>query len=273
MTSAFAYQRPCRLLLLAGALLVVLTASPSWAARPFLVTEPADPLDKGQTRLETGELYQQFSNQNHLSSWTTTLTSGILNDLDFEADVPILFAEAGSAAEDGLGDVTMKFKLRWLRAREGWPVSLATQLIAKLPTCDKSRLATFNPSCTGKTDVGIVGIASKTYRSVTVHLNGGYTVVGGTTVFGTPPRRHALRDALSYSLGFDYAVAAMPVRLIAEVAGRTSADPADSIQPLTGYIAAAYLVNQSITLDVGTGRGLTSSAPQFVIDGGLTIHF
>jgi hypothetical protein len=203
------------------------------------------------------------------------LTDGILNDLDFEVELPVLFFQSGSAGENGLGDVNLKLKARLLRAREGRPVTLATQLHIKLPTCNRDRLAAFNPSCTGKTDLGVTGIASKTYRSVTVHLNFGYAMVGGDTVVGTSTVTVRLRDTLSYSLAFEYLLPQLPLTLSAEISGHTSSDPNDFLHPLTALAAASYHVNQAASFDLGVGRGLTntSSSPAFVISAGLEYLF
>lgn len=248
--------------------------STAWAARPFFATEQADPIEKGKTRFETGFLYRQFSSDDRLSSLVLELTNGMLNDLDFEVEVPVLFLQSGSSAENGLGDVNLKAKIRWLRAREGRPVSLATQFVLKLPTCNKDRLSAFNPSCTGKTDVGIIGIASKTFRSLDVHMNLGYMVVGGKTLVSPlVMQTRPLRDTLSYSLGFAYTDRSQLWRFIAEIAGNTSSNPADSIHPLTAFIAATYALNEQVTLDAGLGRGLTNSAPRLVASAGLTIRF
>lgn len=248
-----------------------------WAARPFLSTERADPVEKGQTVLETGFLYQQFSSNDHLSMLLMELTDGIINDLDFELEVPVLFFQSGNSGENGLGDVNLRLKARLLRAREGRPVTLAVQLNVKLPTCNKDRLSAFNPSCTGKTDLGVTGIASKTFRSVTVHLNFGYTMVGGdTAVPGNPPvNTRSLRDTLNYSLAFEYLMSQAPLTLSAEVSGHTSSDPSDSLSPLTGLVAASYHLNQDASFDLGVGRGLTntSSTPAFVISAGMEYRF
>ncbi|MEW6325747.1 MAG: transporter [Nitrospirota bacterium] len=256
-------------------LAVLAIGSPVSAARPFLATEQADPIEKGSTRLEAGFLHRQFSNDDRLSSLLLELTNGMLNDLDFEVEAPVLFLQSGSSAENGLGDVSLKTKIRWLRAREGRPVSLATQFVLKLPTCNKDRLSAFNPSCTGKTDAGVVGIASKRFRSVDVHVNAGYTMVGGKTIVGpASARTRSLRDALNYSLGFVYNVTRWPQwTALAEIAGHTSTDPADAIHPLTGLIAVSYALDPAVTLDAGIGRGLTSSAPQLVGSAGATIRF
>jgi hypothetical protein len=248
----------------------------SWAARPFLATERADPVEKGRTVLETGFLYQQFTSEDHLSMLRLELTDGILNDLDFKVEVPILFFQSGSAGENGLGDVNLKLKARLLRAREGRPVTLATQLHIKLPTCNKDRLASYNPSCTGKTDLGITGIASKTYRSVTVHLDFGYTMVGGDTAVGNPPTgTRPLRDTLNYSLAFEYLLSQLPLTLSAELSGHTSSDPNDSIHPLTALAAATYHPNETVSFDLGVGRGVTNAgtSPAFAISAGMVFNF
>ncbi len=256
---------------------VELVEPPSgWAARPFLATERADPIEKGQTVLETGFLYQQFSSNDHLSMLLLELTDGILNDLDFELEVPVLFFQSGSAGENGLGDVNLKLKARLLHAREGRPVTLSAQFNVKLPTCNKDRLSAFNSSCTGKTDLGVAGIASKTFRSVTVHLNFGYTMVGGDTAVGSPPvSTRSLRDTLNYSLAFEYLLPQLPLTLSAEISGHTSSDPNDSLHPLTGLVAASYHPNEMVSFDLGAGRGLTntSSTPAFVISVGMVTRF
>lgn len=249
---------------------------PGWADRPFLATERADPVDKGQTVMEAGFLYQQFSSNDHLSMLLLELTDGILNDLDFEVEVPVLFFQSGDSGENGLGDVNLKLKARLLHAREGRPVTLSTQLRVKLPTCNKDRLSAYNPSCTGKTDLGVVGIASKTYRSVTVHLNFGYTIVGGDAVVSqTSTQTRPLRNTLNYSLAVEYAVVAISPQwhIDGEIAGQTSSDPAESIFPLSVLLASTYTLNRIVTVDAEIGKGLTSSAPQLIAGIGATIHF
>jgi hypothetical protein len=249
---------------------------PGWADRPFLATERADPVEKGLTVLETGFLYQQFSSSDHLSMLQLELTDGILNDLDFEVEVPVLFFQSGGSGENGLGDVNLKLKARLLHAREGRPVTLSTQLTVKLPTCNKDRLSAYNPSCTGKTDLGVTGIASKTFHSVTVHMNFGYTIVeGDAVVSSSSTQTRSLRDTLNYSLGVEYVMTSVSPQLeiAGEVAGHTSVDPADSIFPLAAQLAATYMVNHVVTADVEIGTGLTSTAPRIITGIGATIHF
>jgi len=250
--------------------------APGWADRPFLATDRADPVEKGQTVLETGFLYQQYLSNGRLSMLQLELTDGIINDLDFEVEVPVLFLQSGDSGENGLGDVNLKAKARLLHAREGRPVTLALQLNVKLPTCNQDRLSTFNPSCTGKTDVGMTGIASKTFHSVTVHLNFGYTFVGGDVAVSTSSTyTRALRNTLNYSVAIEWPVPAVSpqFKITAEVAGHTSSDPADSIFPLAGDIGATYTLNQVVTIDAELGKGLTSSAPRLIAGAGVTINF
>ncbi|HUJ79528.1 MAG TPA: transporter [Nitrospiria bacterium] len=250
-------------------------SAPAWADRPFFVTDRADPVDKGQTRLETGYLYQQFSSSDNLSMLLLELTDGILNDLDFEVEVPVLFLQSGNSGENGLGDVNLKAKARLLHAREGRPVTLSAELTVKLPTCNKDRLAAFNPSCTGKTDLGVTGIASKQFHSVMIHLNVGYTIVGGDAVVPSTTQTRSLRDTVSYSLAMEYPVVAVSplFELEAEIAGHTSADPADSIFPLTGLLAATYTFTHVVEADLEIGTGLTNTAPRLIAGAGATIHF
>jgi hypothetical protein len=271
------FRRLCVPWLMAACLGGVLgLPAPARADRPFLATDRADPVEKGLTELEGGFLYQQFSSSNNLSMLMLELTNGILNDLDFEVEVPILFLQSGNSAENGLGDVNLKAKARLLRAREGRPVTLSMELTVKLPTCNKDRLSAFNPSCTGKTDLGLTGIASKTFQSVTVHLNAGYTIVGGDTVVSpSSTETRSLRNTVNYSLAIEYPVPALlpGLEFSGEVAGHTSSDPYESTWPLTGELAATYTFNPVVTADVETGMGLTNSAPVFVVGAGATIHF
>jgi hypothetical protein len=255
-------------LLGAAVWLSVVEPRQAWADRPFIATDRADPVEKGQTRFEMGVLYQQFSSNEHLSTLLIELTNGMLNDLDFEVEVPILFMQANSPAENGLGDVTLKAKVRWLRAREGRPVSLATELMVKLPTCNKDKLSEFDPVCTGETDVGFIGIASKSFHSVDVHLNVGYTIIGNTPSTDPP-----LRDTLNYSLGFEYPVPSLPLNVTAEIAGHTISDPTESIQPLVVLFGLSYRARELLVFDLGLVKGLTNSSPDFALTGGVTYQF
>ena len=246
-----------------GGMLIEPTAS--IAARPFLTTEEADPVEKGQSRFELGIHFQRFSLDDLLTVMQLEVTNGMLNDLDFEVELPILFLQSGGSGQNGLGDVKLKAKVRVVRAREGRPVSLAVQVIVKLPTCDDKNT---RPACTGKTDVGLLAIASKSFRSVDVHLNVGYTFIA------TPSSPAAeLRDTVNYALGFDYPLESIPMHLYAEVTGQTSSDTSEANHPLSVFAGMDYEVLEGLAFDFGLEVGLTSPRPQIGASGGLTYLF
>lgn len=212
-------------------------SSPVFALRPFLNTDSAIPLEKGESYLESGFLYERYSsnfaNDYQLSA---EISFGLLTNLEFEVEIPYYILKTDNIDNNGgLGDVYLKLKLGLLKAREAIPLSLATQLVIKLPTCNEDRLQDPvdkrpNRACTGETDVGFVGLATKEFASVTVHLNFGYFIIGD-------PPGVSMDNVFRYSLGIqDHSILPRAFTPMVELAGETQQRPSIDSAPLSVLI-------------------------------------
>jgi hypothetical protein len=248
--------------------------APLYASRPFLATEKAAPIERGTSRLEMGYEYARISGTDTRQTVLFELTHGLLNNLDFEVEVPVIFADTNNNSDAGLGDLRLKSKVRFLKGREANPLSLSGQLAIKFPTCDKDKGAIsglipggLTPGCTGETDVGLLGIASKTFSPITVHLNLGYTFVGN------PPAR-TLDDVFSYNLAFEYDTALHGLTLLAELMGEVNRNiPFSGQDPLAFLYGATYEVIPNLSVDGAFSAGFTEGSPDYTFTVGLAYYF
>jgi hypothetical protein len=249
--------------------LVLSVAPSSWALRPYLTTENAVPVDRGESRLELGLLRDQFDNSTVGYAFLGELTYGVINNLDFAIEFPYRFLRSSKIPDDeGLGDVKIKTKLRFIKGREANPLSIAGQFVVKFPTCDEEKRLSIE--CTGEPDVGWVVMASKEFFPVTVHLNMGYLLVGN------PPGQH-LEDIFSYSLAFDLQTKHEPLRIVSELSGQnnqqTIGNPNEDTDTLSALFGLIYAIDLDKTLDLGVGLGLTKNAPDYHLTLGVTYQF
>jgi hypothetical protein len=252
-------------------LLVLLSflPAPLYASRPFLATEKAVPIERGTSRLEMGYEYARISGTDDRQTILFELTHGLLNNLDFEVEVPVIFADQSNNSQAGLGDLRIKSKVRFLKGREANPLSLSGQLAIKFPTCDEDKTAIvgLTPACTGETDVGLLGIASKTFSPVTVHLNLGYTFVGN-------PPGATLDDVFSYNLAFEYDTPLHGLELMAELIGEVNRNiPYSGQDPLAFLYGATYEVIPNLGVDGAFSAGLTEGSPDYTFTVGLSYYF
>jgi hypothetical protein len=240
-----------------------------YASRPFLATEKAAPIERGTSRLEIGYEYARFSGTDDRQTVLFELTHGLLNNLDFEVEVPTIFADHNNNSQAGLGDLRLKSKIRFLKGREANPLSLSGQLVIKFPTCDedKTAIAGLTPACTGETDVGLVGIASKEFSPVNVHLNLGYTFVGN-------PPGGSLDDFFLYDLGFEYQTPVTGLTLLFELMGEANRKvPYSGQDPLAFLYGATYEVVPNLGIDGAFSVGFTEGSPDYTLTVGLTYYF
>ena len=255
------------------ALTLILTigfSSTVFAFRPFLETDSAVPLEKGASLLESGFKYERYSsptaNNYQLSA---ELTFGLLTNLEFEVEIPYVILKTDSIDNSGLGDVTLKWKLGLLKAREAIPLSLAAQLVVKLPTCDEGKLYDdrANRTCTGETDIGFVGLATKEFASVTVHLNLGYFFIGD-------PAGIDLKNVFRYSLGIqDHSILPAAITPMIELAGETQRNPSVNSDPISVLAGVGYDIGRGILLDAALSFGVTRASPDYSFTVGMTYHF
>lgn len=236
----------------------------SHAVRPYFITEDAIPVEKGKSRLEFGFSFIRESSSDRRYPLFVDFTQGVINNLDFGIAVPFVI-RSGMGSPNGLGDIKIKSKIRFLKGREANPLSLSGQMFIKFPTCDKDKGLT--SECSGATDVGFVGIASKVFYPITVHLNLGYIFVGN------PGSGGPFRNVLRYSLAFDYLSLIDGLHLITELAGETQRDPSELADPLAFQFGVLYDLLGAISLDGSFGFKLSDASPDVSFNAGITYLF
>lgn len=254
--------------------LVLIQSHPAFALLPYIASETAVTVDRGKSRLDLSAQVDRWSGFLYTYALKAELTSGLINNLDFSVDVPYLFRnEKNAPDESGLGDLTLKAKVRFIKGREATPVSIAGQLMVKFPSCDRSKA--LSQECTGEPDVGIRAIASKEFFPVTVHLNLGYVFIGN-------PPNTKLDDILTYSLAFDYLTVADYFHVVGELAGETNRYPkstagpltkSTSANPLAGLIGLLYDVDLNKVLSLSGSFGLTKASPDYSLSVGFRYLF
>ena len=238
--------------------------SSALALRPFLETESAVPIDRGKTRLEIGLQGERESSRESRYALVNELTYGIINNLDFEVEVPYYYLRLKGSDEHGLGDVYLKDKIRFMKGRQANPLSIAALISVKTPSCNEDKI--LSSDCTGEPDIAWKAIASKEFFPLTVYLNLGFTYVGN------PPDAKQ-DDFFDFSLAFDLQTATEKIRLVAELAGARNRDPkgdTDLLSLLVGMIVATGL---NSSLDLGFSYGLLDSSPDYGLTSGVTHYF
>ena len=251
-------------LLIMGLMSLVVVPS-ALALRPYLSTEDAVPVGRGITRIEIGFINERLSSHSYRYGLIGEMTHGLINNMDFEVEVPYLFITPDEKDnESGFGDITLKSRIRFLKGREVNPLSIAGQFIVKLPLCDEDKELTME--CKGEADVGGLAIASKEFFPVTVHLNLGFIIVGN-------PPGGKLDDVFKYSLAIDVQTRYEPVRFVSELAGETHREPkadSDLLAVLAGWI---YSMGVENFVDFAISLGLTEETPDYSLTLGYSHHF
>jgi Putative MetA-pathway of phenol degradation len=244
---------------------------PALALLPYIDSETAVPVERGKSRLDLSMQDDRWSHRLSIYGLKAELSYGLINNLEFSVNAPYLFRRVkgpgkvdGVGNEDGLGDLTLKAKIRFIKGREATPVSIAGQLSVKFPSCDDHKK--LSQECTGEPDVGLRAIASKEFFPVTVHLNLGYIFIGN------PPNSN-LDNVLTYSLAFDYVTVVNDLRVAGELAGETNRDPDTPEDPLAALIGLLYDVDMTKVLTLAGSVGLTKASPDFSLSAGFRYLF
>lgn len=187
---------------------------------------------------------------------------GLIQNLELGLEVPYLFREEGSENENQIGDMLLRAKVRFLKGREANPLSVAGEMLLKLPTAGRDQFF----GTTGKPDIGFIAIASKEFTPVTAHINFGYIFIGN------PPLKD-VADQLIYAIGLELQTMEEPLSMIAELSGNSETGRAASEQTLTLQGGFAYRVARSFSLDLSVGLGLTKDSPDYLMNVGFTYLF
>ncbi len=213
--------------------------------------------------MESGFLLNRTSAERKLTQVGLNLRYGLIQNLEFDLEMPYLFANANGKKKNKQGDVLLNTKIRFIKGRAANPLSIAGQMIIKFPTAGESKIL----ETSGVVDVGFLAIASKAFTPVTAHINFGYFFIGN------PPGEDR-SDQLRYALALDLTLDASPIKLIGELYGRAdtgSASDADDIVVVAGGFALQ--ANQALALDTTVGYGINSKSPDYLINIGATYTF
>lgn len=220
------------------------------------------PIERGNYRLESGIIFNRFSSEVNDTTVSADLRYGLIQNLELGLEIPYLFREERSNNENQIGDTLLRAKVRFLKGREANPLSVAGEMLLKLPTAGRDQFF----GTTGKPDIGFIAVASKEFTPVTAHINFGYIFIGN------PPFKD-LADQLLYALGLELKTEEEPLSLIAELSGNSETGRTASRETLTIQGGAAYRVAGSFSFDASMGFGVTKDSPDYLINAGFTYLF
>lgn len=253
-----------------GILLIVSTlffflpfiAKTASAERPFLLTERAVPLERGNYKLETGLVLNRFSSDTRDANLLIDVRYGLIQNLELDLLLPYLFREADGEHENQIGDVLLRAKVRFLKGREANPLSISGQLFIRMPSAGHDRFL----GTTGEPDLGVVAIASKEFTPVTAHINFGYIFIGNPPLGDLP-------DQILYALGLELQTIEEPLSLIGEISGSTEIGSSASRGILTLIGGINYKFEKTVSADASVGFGLTDDSPDYLVNFGFTYLF
>ncbi len=248
-------------------ILVLLSPLQSFAERPFLTVETAIPTERGTYRIESGLVLNRLSNKAKKTELGINLRYGLIQNLEFDLEVPVVFISDDGRRKNMLGDVLLKTKIRFIKGRAANPLSIAGQMVIKFPTAGKENFKEEFLRTSGVVDVGFVAIASKTFAPTTAHINLGYYFIGN-------PAGEDLSDQIRYALGLESKVEGAPVRLIGEFFGQSdtssSSSTPDTMVLMGGF---ALQTRKDLTFDTTVGFGLNDESPDYIINIGVVYSF
>ena len=239
--------------------LVLSAGRAALAQRPFLVTERATPTSKGEYKIQSSLSLGRHSASRQITALELDVRHGPLYDLEVGIQAPYLFAEEGDAHENQVGDLLLRTKIRFLRGREANPLSIAGQIVVKIPSAGRDDIL----KTTGEADVGLFGLASKGWDALTTHANMGYVFLGN-------PVGGEKADELRYALGLEIRTADPLLSWIGELFGSAQIGDPTSTGPWQLMGGVVYQAEDDIALDASAAFGLTREAPDFMVNLGVT---
>ncbi len=237
-----------------AAAVVALVASPAWAGRP-LTTEDTGTLDPGKGELELGVDYIRDSGAQIGLLPGAVVNIGLLPGLEGTVgSALVLLAPEGEPSRTGFGDSVARLKYRFLDETSRAPALMAAVSV-RLPTGDEDRGL-------GEKDVDVqpLAVASKTFGSVTLTANAGYTFV----------TRDRDLDVVNLNASVEIGITKawwIVGEVVSELATSRGVD--DRVVLRGGTV---YAVSERVRLDGAVAFGATRASPDALVTIGVTIN-
>lgn len=229
-------------------LVLLVGALQAHAGRP-LVTDDADPVERGRVEVEAGIELETSTNSYSLTA-PFGFGFGVTDWLEVAIKPSVLFVddqEASPRRVAGAGDLVLEAKARLPFTPFDLDLTLVPSL--KIPTADEDR-----GLGTGEVDGGAVFVITKAFTETRkLHFNVGYTITGKV-----PEAR--LQDVLFVGLAGETTLPGLTgerLQLVAEVFGTTKEEE-DGRGDIQGRLGARYQLVEDLLLDAAIGRSLTS---------------
>ncbi|NTU68094.1 MAG: transporter [Chlorobiaceae bacterium] len=255
------------------ALAATLFSATSFAAMP-LVTDDTGTQGKGGLQVELG-MERQRANADaegvatKTTAWApaTTLTYGLADKIDLVAGMPYTWrkVEAGgtSTTGDGIGDLSLQLKWRFLELQEG-KLNLALKPGITLPTGKDG-----NGFGTGRRSGGMLLAATHKGALGAVHVNLGYT----RNEYRLEADRIASKNDIWHASIAGELNMATELRAVADIGVDTNKDKDNDINPAYLLGGIIYSPSGCIDLDFGVKGGLNAAQPATSLLAGVTMHF
>lgn len=237
-------------------LFLFLMAENVLAYRP-LGTEDAGVAGKGVAQSEVSWDYLNWDNNEvaHENVLLLVPIYGVTENLEISMEIPYLIHDLkGGDSEEGVGDINLVAKYLLIQEEERNP-AFAVKGVVKLDNGNEDK-----GLGSAEKDYTVVAVASKAVGALTLHLQFGYSWIGGDN------------DETPYGLAFDYA-ASEPFHVVAEINGKRHPDRKDEENPLETLVGFTYKISDHLILDAGYRRGFTDASPDWSTTMGASITY
>lgn len=239
-----------------------LTSVQAFAIHP-LITDDTGTQGKGKFQLEVNG---EFANENedgakaNTTKISTTLSYGIVDDIDFMLGVPYQFirikAEGATTAENGISDISLELKWRFF---EKGGLSLALKPGMSFPAGDEKR-----GLGSGKTAYSIFFITTKEIEPWAFHLNLGYI---------RNENNANERENLWHASVAAQVEALKNLNLVANVGLERNTDRLVDTPPAFVLGGLIYSVSETFDIDFGIKGGLNKPETDYSVLAGITCRF
>jgi hypothetical protein len=234
------------------------------AGRP-LVTDDADPVERGRVEVEAG-IELETSTQSYTLTAPFAFGFGLTDWLEVAIKPSALYVDDQDASPRrvaGVGDLVLEAKARL--PFTPFDLDLTFMPSLKIPTADEDR-----GLGTGEVDGGALFVITKAFTETRkLHFNAGYTVTGKA-----PGAR--LQDVLFIGLAGETTISGLAeerLQVVAEVFGTTK-EEREGRGDIQGRLGVRYLVVEDVILDAAIGRSFTARPQvEFFATVGLTWTF